>query len=1212
MADAPTFSRVAPRLYVVSTVSEAGLASYWAGYFASAEAGFGDTATWDQVWRDVGGVLLFLGADPGDAAAFADAFGALLPRLSPTGLLRVGWISNPDDPPSLWQLQRLDAQATSSGGSLAWTVARQGLFLLGGYALRVEVGSALTQADPESPGDGLAIPAAAFVFTAPGGGFPATGSSVWIPLTGPGLGCWQADLPVSGGASPDGMARLRVLLRYSTPVPRGQLPTDLAAPEDGRVEALDMPILGQGDASLTVALRFDPLHPLVADRSHLRFVGPGLPVPPTLSSTLRTTLGYAITLTPVDAPAPLGPGRLAFARTPLATVGSGEPAFDVYLTPDGAYTVQAAPGGGTDELMLGLSGLESVVLPSEGSCIALFVAGQPAFVPEMPAGVAPTVSEVLDGLGTTAWLTVLPSGAGGTGLTYLAQPRQAPLFHTAGTLGGGFLEYLELPAGRLPTWRGGGAVPATLPVGAFAGLGNAAASLAERLEESVLAPVRRSLLGLPPTGFDDEVDPSRLAVTPNGLVVEVATGDAALSGVVLANMPGSAYPQVELTEVGPSLQAALQSNQLFFVVSDVDTFMEASSVAYQLTRDEMPVLEALGVPASVVAQLDTLLAGLDPPYPVFASEADFDTEIGSTVGDFLPQCQAVGGLLKADLEGWTFQLSPRSWRRDEETPTLMVWKFCNRSLVDLAADTASWGWPQVAQTGTAGLGPTQKALQSVLDQAESAPLGTPLRRFYDQVAARASWNGVLFLNAPVSISELPGDLQFMIAGIDTRQFYAHHVGFGLTPFGVDDGVPHLGQTAAFGLVSYLDDVDLYTNATVPFAFKTKELTATFANAHLTGFAGQVELLTNRLFGAELTQRETEHGNNLILAGSYQRVGGVPTYSFVLTGRNLYASPDSALESIEVLGVQLNTRRSLSVEGRLCTDFSLQGNLRFVQFQPFDPFTYGVAATPEGDPPLDGYLRFSGLVVTLQFDLATPDEQTFTVAEGQLSFDLANSSPRPHGLAAAFPLTLSGLVARGAEGSGSPEDLGFASVSVPLEQTPMTAPWYGLTFTLDLGTLGALAGSVGLSMTLLVAWRPGTPDRPLPLYVGLELPNARSLGVDWPLQGILSLGFRGFEFDTYEDPGGEVAYLLLLRRFALRILGLSFPPGNTDVILFGNPEQSSTERLGWYACYAQDAEPGTGGDATSRVRLRRPREVRVDRRLRSGRRPGPGHPGQGGR
>ena len=1218
MADAPTFDRVAPRLYRASTTGDAGLAAYWAGYFASAGAGFGDQASWDQLWQDAGGVLLFLGADLADPAAFATAFGRLLPRLSPTGLLRAAWISNPEEASSVWQVQGLDARASRSGAEITWTLARQALFSLGGYTVRVDPGGELTQADPAALGYGMALPAPAVAFLAPGGGYPAAAGSAWIPLAGGGLGCFQATLELTdGGGDPDDLAKLRLLLRYSTPVPGST---------DGEVEALDMPVLAQGGASLSTGLRFDPLNGLVPERSHLGFFGSGLATPPPLVAVLRTTLGYGTTLQPLDAVAPLWPGRFAFARTPLATVGSGEPGFDFYLTPDGAFSLEVAAGGGTTELMLGLSGLEYVALPAAGSSVAFFVAGQPAFVPAFAAGSAPTVEQALDGLGTTAWMTLLPATGGAAGLTYYAQPEQAPFFHAGTEVGGSFLEYLELPAATLPSWQTGGAVPAVMPVGAFAGLTSVAASLARELEDAVLAPVRRSVLGLPPAAAAAAGDdPGRLAVTPNGLVVEVAAGDRSLSGVLLANMPGSVHPRVELTAVGPALQAALQSNQLFFVVSNADTFMAASSVAYQLTPEEMPLLVALGVPQSVVDALVALLGALDPPFPVFATEADFDAEIGATASEYLPQCQAVAGLLKTDVEGWTFQLSPRSWRSDAESPTLMLFKYCNRSLEELAADTASWGWPAAAETGGAGLGSTQSVLQGIFAQAAEAEAGSPLRAFYDQVVARPSWNGVLFLNAPVSIAELPRDLQFMVAGIDTEQFYAHHFGFSLTPFGVSGGVPVLAQTAAFGLIAYLDDVDLYTDATVPFAFKTKALNASFANAHLSGFSAQVELLTNRLFSAELTKLETAHGNNLVLDGSYQRVGGAPTYSFVLTGANVYTVAHSALETLEVLGVTLNTRTSLSAAGDLLTDFALQGNLRFAQTTPFDPFSYGVAWAPEGEEPTDGYLRFSALVVTLEFNLATPAEQSFTVAEGQLAFDLANSRARPQSLAAGFPLALTGLVAQGGDGTGgaggsSPEDLGFASISVPLEQTPMTPPWYGLTFVLELGTLGALAGSVGLSVNLLVAWEPGRPDQTTPIYVGLQLPNARSLGIDLPLQGVMSLGFRSFEFETYQNNAGETAYLLLLRRFALRILGLSFPPGNSDVLLFGNPDQSAAERLGWYACYAQDEAPGSGGDPSrtalpeaamrgealpARAPARRAAAQRLDRRRRSGRRGGCG-------
>ncbi|HST63456.1 MAG TPA: hypothetical protein VLK84_32390, partial [Longimicrobium sp.] len=151
---------------------------------------------------------------------------------------------------------------------------------------------------------------------------------------------------------------------------------------------------------------------------------------------------------------------------------------------------------------------------------------------------------------------------------------------------------------------------------------------------------------------------------------------------------------------------------------------------------------------------------------------------------------------------------------------------------------------------------------------------------------------------------------------------------------------------------------------------------------------------------------------------------------------------------------------------------------------------------------------------------------------------------------------------------TPEDLGYTAVSAPIDASLLSAPWYGLTFSLDLGTLGALAGSVGLSVTVLAAWSPQPGADPPPVYLGLQLPGARALGIDLPLQGVMRLGFRSFQFQADEQPDGSRAYMLRLRRLALSILGWSVPPGNTDVVLFGDPHGAGRQVVGWYAAYAR--------------------------------------------
>ncbi|PTT54092.1 hypothetical protein DBR33_04325 [Stenotrophomonas sp. HMWF022] len=180
-------------------------------------------------------------------------------------------------------------------------------------------------------------------------------------------------------------------------------------------------------------------------------------------------------------------------------------------------------------------------------------------------------------------------------------------------------------------------------------------------------------------------------------------------------------------------------------------------------------------------------------------------------------------------------------------------------------------------------------------------------------------------------------------------------------------------------------------------------------------------------------------------------------------------------------------------------------------------------------------------------------------------------PRAGAVASGFPLRIGGLeiATVGADGKGlTPEQMGFVSIGCPLDQTPMNAPWYGLTYTVDLGSLGALSGSIGMSMTVLAAWSTGPGDSP-PVYVGIRFPSFVPGGGSLPLQGVLKLGFRGFEFIQYDAGGGVPGFQFWMRRFALSVLCWSFPPGNADLVLFGAPNDAKGS-LGWYAAY--DAKP----------------------------------------
>ncbi|GIH17205.1 hypothetical protein [Rugosimonospora africana] len=519
------------------------------------------------------------------------------------------------------------------------------------------------------------------------------------------------------------------------------------------------------------------------------------------------------------------------------------------------------------------------------------------------------------------------------------------------------------------------------------------------------------------------------------------------------------------------------------------------------------------------------------------------------------------------MDGWTFDLAPDSWRTGEDSPTMLLFKLSGRSLRDLTSRPAAWSWPEAAGDDIAR---TSARLTAMFDAAAAAPAQSPLGRFFREVVTDPRWSGVLFLNAPISAGQLPDEMRFVTAGIDPDRLFAHHVGFSHTPFVVTPaGVLSSGRTATFALIEYDDDTELAPTTTVPFAFVTQRLEVRFAGGAVADMSARVQLIVNELFGSRLTRLDPVGGNSLTITGSYQRQDGVPGYQFGLERPAVYATEAAALDSIEVLGVAVRALRASGSEPTVAVEFGLDGNLRFAQLGGFDLFSYGPQqAVPEGVTPEDGFVRFADLTVTMSFPVADPSDQTFASDEGRLRVDLANSRARRGSLATGFPVTVTGVLAVAA-GSQRPTDLGFAPVLAPLDQVPLTPPWYGLTMRVDLGTLGSLADAAGLSATVLAAWMPGKPNESVPVYCGFKV-----AGLDdrqWPVQGVLRVGFRGYEF-IVDSSGPSPAYLLRLRRLALYVLGWGFPPGQTDVLVFGDSAATQTRSVGWYGAHTSGRQP----------------------------------------
>lgn len=1171
----PVYTRIGPvpqRLYALSTATDAGIAGYWGGYFSSSSDALGETASAAQAWANAG-VFLYLAQTPDDLAAFSESFGQYLAQVSPTGKLRAVWIENPKDPWGWWRAALLNATPAGGGNWRCWG---ESALRFGQYAVRIGNGAVLSFTAPGT----INIAAGGASFTCPNGAFATTGAS--FPLSGPSVGSFSCTVAASGTAGDD-FYRLGVEIRYGVCEEKENEDPSL-------VTQLRQPVLRQSSSSFSLLCCFDPLNPFLLERTRLQFDLSAST--PSFDSYLVTTLGHAVTLAPQSLPVPFGAARLGFSRTPLFTATAPEMAsYSWSLCPDGPFLLSFPPtekSVGTNmihRVMLGSSGTEYVFPRAGEDVLAYFAAGNRGFAP--PASIRGENTPLLTALGTTAYMTIVPKSAA-TGYDYYAQPNQASLFNkNSGQLAADpFLDFLEMKAAVLPPATT--APPTVYPVGVYSGINPSLISAAKLLEVSALAPVRRELIGLPAGNDGEELyltatDAAPRAVTPQGLVSILSQDLSKWAGVLLANMPASVNSEIKFTAVGAKLQAALQTNQLFTVVADVENFMAQSSVAYQLTEaNARAAMQIAGVDSTVAQNVYTILQGLG--FRSFDTEQDFINAV-HTAYESAPHPDeqkrhllSAAGALRCDIEGWNFQLSPRSWRKadkqkaDTGSPTVMLIKFCNRSVEELVEDPESWGWKEAAGDIKA----TQILLKKIIDDASSKAASdptSPYTAFYEEVIANPLWNGFLFLNAVVDFSRMPQELRFLAAGVnDFSKFFAHHIGFSMTPFTVGETGINLGQTAAFGLIDYNDPEDLYASETIPFGFKTLSLQVSFVNAKVSDFSATAELMVNTLFGSSLNKENPARGNNLVIDGTYQRVGSLPSYAFILAGQNDYLVTNAALVKVGVEGLRLETSSTGDDGVEMRARFVLSGSLRFLAIPEFDLFSYGFSEDSKSS-----VLRYSGLVITMSFPVDDPANQSFSVAEGSIAFDLSSSTPRPSSLVARFPLQLVSLVSSpvqltkdGAPAPGqTPGDMGYTSISAKeVEQTPLSSPWCGLVFNIDLGSLGALTGAIGIKLSLLAAWAPGSgAEETPPVFVGLKFADTKGLGGMLPLQGVLRLGFRSFQFETYRNKQDELCYLLRMRKFALSMLVWSFPPGNADLMIYGDPSGPNGS-VGWYAAYAE--------------------------------------------
>jgi hypothetical protein len=1061
-------------------------------------------------WAVAGAAYVFVGRRVTRSADFVAAVQGLLAARSWRGT-RVLWIEDPRQPAGEWSPVGLGLMGSRAGGGTLSTLTT---FLFRNYVLLVDGGLPLA----------LGTDQPAFVVTPGAAGdirlsadsgateLPLISGPLTIPLAGPRAGCltFDAELPVATAAA-TAIDALDIGCRffYDDPDPdlggAGLLTSRRYAVFDTSARA------ASAGAASTIALAgaLDPVAMFDPERTHLAFSASA-----PIRSFYRSSIGSPIDLAPVTA-------RLQFAVRPAGLEpAEADPA---YLVPHGCFRLQPPDVEWRPALLCGVGGAEYVALSAPTTLT--FLAGNPAYAPDFDPRKTTSVARQgprLTGPASTAWALLTADEPP----PYFAQPEGAALFGHGRTAvadgaASGLLPFFELPAAALPTTgepTAGAAFPLVPHAGAVDDL-----TAGERLEVQVLSQQRRQVIhGLQPAPVARPMSQHSPARTT-------------LAG---ASVVPAASPDLPATP--PTLTAVTPQGLVATFSADTSTWMRVQVAQSAPRPPDLPMRFALR------DITDPLRAALltNQQFLVVSDATVFQRYVG-----------AENSLLLADYQ---FQLDPALWSRHG---TIMLIKNCRKPLRELIADTNTWVLAQEFNRHPAA---TQRRLQQIVDDAATRS-GAEFTPFRDLLTDPA-WNGVLFLDVHVPLSGLPPELAGLAAGIDPAQFRAHHLGISQTPVPADL-VPR--DSSLFGLIDYENNRALSGSA---YDFSVRSLRVRFANSVIASFTSRVALALNQLFAVPAHReaapgRRQQVGDNgrednvLELDGVFQRHGVGGSYVFSEAVPTTYQLDDEVLSTVEVTKAVFATvvQQQGSPESAAApvqTTFTFWGNLAFER-------PAAGSGTGRRTPDLFSYdqLVYSGLELRMSFPRATPAAQTFVFDAGRVTFDAGSSRARPRAFAAHFPVTPKGMLVSG--GTKSPADLGLLPVDTDLTGGPVAAPWFALTYDLNLGTVGALAGKAGLVVSFVVAWAPG---RGQAVSVGLKLPASTGGKNQITVEGVLKITMFAVQlvFDG-------TAYLLKLTGIALSLFGKTLPPGASfDFFLFGDPDPAAgANSLGWYGAYKKD-------------------------------------------
>jgi hypothetical protein len=548
------------------------------------------------------------------------------------------------------------------------------------------------------------------------------------------------------------------------------------------------------------------------------------------------------------------------------------------------------------------------------------------------------------------------------------------------------------------------------------------------------------------------------------------------------------------------------------------------------------------------------------------------------------------------LSGWAFDVSLPT--ADKVVPgayqTVLIIKSASGSIKSLAAEPYAW---TAYSTFNSTANDAQGAMLSnwivaYLAQAETLYANgsglTGLQTFVELIND-PDWNGYVYLHVPIKIGSLDPSLEFLTAGVDPSQFFAHHIGCALNHTAVAGGA-YQANSSYLGLVHYLrpgtdpDDITgtpPYVPLTVPYDFQLLTLEARFENSALVSFRSSAQLLMTNLFGdAVLSTSPDPHvpaTDAVLIYGSVQTTdatpqnpAGKPRYVFATAkgAASTFFLSSAAFERLEIDRATVAVGDKPDDKGFRTATFTMSGWFGLLPSATFDVLSYAAIQfdkllldmTFQPGQSSSYALRTDGVTLSQMPSRAAIANEQITAAKAA-----ANIVYRPQSLAFYFPLAVTRLMTV-TDSSQTPASLGYRDLAtqVPLGGgPPSSGTWYGLEFDLPLGGGGALSSGALFTAKMLFSWSGGGSGQvAIAPWFMLQGPGGANLTLE--IEGVLKLGAAGIFLS--QNKAGQ--FVLELASLGITVLSKSFPPAGTTNLLLASIAQGDQRYLGWFGAYVE--------------------------------------------